>query len=241
MRLCILILLSYHLRLRDEVRNLQCSYKCRHDAAADLIHLYAYTKCFFRKQASHVLLVLSVEFYLFFCSPFCASVWGLQCCGTCILSLWAILIDFLIFQEYKSVTSPPVYITPLDLGPKYTDKLGSDRHEYCKTYGEHYCLGQLMFWHNQNAEPDCSLAEASRGCLSLPDISSFYAKINKPSRQRIYGPRTLKHMLARMVSKIVYLFHYIGYEMNKLYCSIIQTYMHVGSLWLLVISRQLKC
>ncbi|XP_017241564.1 histone-lysine N-methyltransferase ATXR3 [Daucus carota subsp. sativus] len=136
--------------LRDEVRNLQCSYKCRHDAAADLIHLYAYTKCFFRKQ------------------------------------------------EYKSVTSPPVYITPLDLGPKYTDKLGSDRHEYCKTYGEHYCLGQLMFWHNQNAEPDCSLAEASRGCLSLPDISSFYAKINKPSRQRIYGPRTLKHMLARM-------------------------------------------
>ncbi|KAK1393240.1 histone-lysine N-methyltransferase ATXR3-like [Heracleum sosnowskyi] len=136
--------------LRDEVRNLPCSYKCRHDAAADLIHLYAYTKCFFR------------------------------------------------IQEYKSVTSPPVYITPLDLGPKYTDKLGSDRYEYCKTYGKNYCLGQLLFWYNQNAEPDCSLAEASRGCLSLPDISSFYAKVNKPSRQRIYGPRTLKLMLARM-------------------------------------------
>ncbi|XP_074355516.1 histone-lysine N-methyltransferase ATXR3-like isoform X1 [Apium graveolens] len=136
--------------LRDEVRNLQCSYKCRHDAAADLIHLYAYTKCFFR------------------------------------------------IREYKSVTSPPVYITPLDLGPKYSDKLGSDRHEYCKTYGENYCLGQLLFWHNQDAEPDCTLTKASRGCLSLPDISSFYAKVNKPSRQRVYGPTTLKLMLARM-------------------------------------------
>ncbi|XP_074379829.1 histone-lysine N-methyltransferase ATXR3-like [Apium graveolens] len=136
--------------LRDEVRNLPCSYKCRNDAAADLIHLYAYTKCFFR------------------------------------------------IREYKSVTSPPVYITPLDLGPKYADKLGSDCHEYCKTYGKNYCLGQLIFWYNQNAEPDCSLAEGSRGCLSLPDISSFYAKVNKPSRQRVYGPRTLKLMLARM-------------------------------------------
>ncbi|XP_020232383.1 histone-lysine N-methyltransferase ATXR3 isoform X1 [Cajanus cajan] len=30
--------------LRDEVRNLPCTYKSRHDAAADLIHIYAYTK-----------------------------------------------------------------------------------------------------------------------------------------------------------------------------------------------------
>ena len=120
------------------------------------------------------------------------------------------LVDFYVLQEYKSVTSPPVYITPLDLGPKYTDILGSDRHEYCKTYGENYCLEQLIFWHNQTAEPDCSLAEESRGCLSLPDISSFYAKVNKPSRQRIYGPRTLKLMLSRMVSKILYLFDYVG-------------------------------
>ncbi|KAK1326653.1 putative histone-lysine N-methyltransferase ATXR3 [Acorus calamus] len=34
--------------LRDELRNLPCSYKCRHDAAADLIHMYAYTKSFFK-------------------------------------------------------------------------------------------------------------------------------------------------------------------------------------------------
>ncbi|KAL6549695.1 hypothetical protein OROMI_016743 [Orobanche minor] len=34
-------------RFRDEVRNLPCSYKSRHDAAADLIHIYAYTKYFF--------------------------------------------------------------------------------------------------------------------------------------------------------------------------------------------------
>ncbi|XP_047944061.1 histone-lysine N-methyltransferase ATXR3-like [Salvia hispanica] len=136
--------------LRDEVRNLPCTYKSRHDAAADLIHLYAHTKCFFR------------------------------------------------IREYKKVTSPPVYISPLDLGPKYADKLGSGLHEYCKTYGETYCLGQLMFWHNQNAEPDAVLAKASRGCLSLPDVGSFYAKVQKPSRQRVYGPRMVKFMLSIM-------------------------------------------
>ena len=104
-------------------------------------------------------------------------------------------------QEYKSVTSPPVYISPLDLGTKYSDKLGSGIQEYCKTYGENYCLGQLIYWYNQtNAEPDCNVTRASRGCLSLPDIGSFYAKVLKPSRQRVYGPRTLRFMLARMVS-----------------------------------------
>ncbi|KAL8478350.1 hypothetical protein ACS0TY_030310 [Phlomoides rotata] len=136
--------------LRDEVRNLPCNYKSRHDAAADLIHIYAHTKYFLR------------------------------------------------IREYKTVTSPPVYISPLDLGPKYADKLGSGVHEYCKTYGETYCLGQLMFWHSQNAEPDATLVKASRGCLSLPDIGSFYAKVQKPSRQRVYGPRTVKFMLSRM-------------------------------------------
>ncbi|XP_059661034.1 histone-lysine N-methyltransferase ATXR3 [Cornus florida] len=137
--------------LRDEVRNLQCTYKSRHDAAADLIHIYAHTKCFYR------------------------------------------------VREYERVTSSPVYISPLDLGPKYTDNMGSGFQEYCKTYGENYCLGQLIYWHNQaNAEPDCSLSRASRGCLSLPDIGSFYAKVQKPSRQRVYGPRTVKFMLARM-------------------------------------------
>ncbi|CAL5342484.1 unnamed protein product [Camellia sinensis] len=137
--------------LRDEVRNLPCTYKCRHDAAADLIHIYAHTKCFFR------------------------------------------------VQEYKAVTSPHVYISPLDLGPKYTDKMGSGFQEYQKKYGVNYCLGQLIYWHNAtNAEPDCSLAKSSRGCLSLPDIGSFYAKVQKPSRHRVYGPRTVKFMLSRM-------------------------------------------
>ncbi|CAL5338569.1 unnamed protein product [Camellia sinensis] len=74
--------------LRDEVRNLPCTYKCRHDAAADLIHIYAHTKCFFR------------------------------------------------VKEYTAVTSPPVSISPLDLGPKYTNKLGSGFQEYRKNYGE---------------------------------------------------------------------------------------------------------
>ncbi|CAJ1956392.1 unnamed protein product [Sphenostylis stenocarpa] len=137
--------------LRDEVRNLPCTYKCRHDAAADLIHIYAYTKYFFR------------------------------------------------IQNYQTITSPPVYISPLDLGPKYTNKLGAEFQEYRKIYGENYCLGQLIFWHNQsNADPDRSLARASRGCLSLPDTSSFYAKAQKPSRHCVYGPRTVRSMLARM-------------------------------------------
>lgn len=137
--------------LRDEVRNLNCTYKCRHDAAADLIHIYAYTKYFFR------------------------------------------------IRNYQTITSPPVYISPLDLGPKYTNKSGAEFQEYRKIYGENYCLGQLIFWHNQsNADPDRSLARASRGCLSLPDISSFYAKAQKPSRHCVYGPRTVRSMLARM-------------------------------------------
>ncbi|KAF5945396.1 hypothetical protein HYC85_015624 [Camellia sinensis] len=97
-------------------------------------------------------------------------------------------------EEYTAVTSPPVSISPLDLGPKYTDKLGSGFQEYRKNYGENYCLGQLIYWHNQTsaAEPDSSLARAIRGCLSLPDIGSFYAKVQKPSRHRVYGPRTEK-------------------------------------------------
>jgi hypothetical protein len=137
--------------LRDEVRNIPCTYKCRHDAAADLIHIYAYTKYFFR------------------------------------------------VVDYKSITSPPVYISPLDLGPKCADKLGAGLQEYRKIYGQNYCLGQLIFWHNQSdGEPDCTLARASRGSLSLPDVSSFYAKAHKPSRQRVYGPKTVKSMLARM-------------------------------------------
>lgn len=137
--------------LRDEIRYLPCTYKCRHDAAADLIHVYAYTKCFFK------------------------------------------------IQGYKSVTSPPVYISPLDLGPKFSKKLGPGSHEYRKTYGENYCLGQLIFWQIQtNTEPDGSLFRASRGCLSLPDIGSFYAKVQKPSRQRVYGPKAVRFMLGRM-------------------------------------------
>lgn len=45
-------IILFGFRLRDEVRNLPCTYKCRHDAAADLIHTYAYTKSFFRIRVS---------------------------------------------------------------------------------------------------------------------------------------------------------------------------------------------
>lgn len=53
------MMLTLFLRLRDEVRNLPCTYKCRNDAAADLIHIYAHTKCFFRIRVS--------SFYSFWC------------------------------------------------------------------------------------------------------------------------------------------------------------------------------
>ncbi|CAI0550503.1 unnamed protein product, partial [Linum tenue] len=73
--------------------------------------------------------------------------------------------------------------------------------EYRKTYGENYCIGQLIFWHIQtNTDPDTTLARATKGCLSLPDIGSFYAKAQKPTQQRVYGPKNLKVMLERMVS-----------------------------------------
>lgn len=107
-------------------------------------------------------------------------------------------------QEYETVVSPPVYISPLDLGPKAAVKVGPGLHEYRKTYGKNYCLGQLIFWHNQAyAEPDSNLIRAARGCLSLPEIGSFYAKLQKPSPQRVYGPRTVKSMLSRMVSLLI--------------------------------------
>lgn len=145
------------------------------------------------------------NFIKFPCNRFCLALGWLAC-----LLIGLEQICSFCMQEYKSVTSSPVYISPLDLGPKYSDKLGSGIQEYHKIYGENYCLGQLIYWHNQtNPEPDSNLARASRGCLSLPDIGSFYAKVQKPSRQRVYGPRTLRFMLARMVSLILSPMHQI--------------------------------
>ncbi|KAJ1698179.1 hypothetical protein LUZ63_006691 [Rhynchospora breviuscula] len=134
--------------LRDELRALPCTYKCRHDAAADLIHIYAYTKCLFKVRG------------------------------------------------YKSVKSPAIYISQLDMGPKYTEKTGS---MYTKTYGPNYILGQLIYWFGQtNADPDLRLARARKGCLTLPDITSFYTKSSKTVRERVYGTRTVRLMLSRM-------------------------------------------
>ncbi|WZZ65557.1 hypothetical protein YC2023_076927 [Brassica napus] len=147
--------------LRDEIRDLPCTYKCRNDAAADLIHIYAYTKCFFKVRM--------------------------------VLDMW---------QEYKSFVSSPVHISPLDLGTKYAEKLGDSIKEYRKTYGENYCLGQLIYWYEQtNTDPDVTLVKATRGCLSLPDVASFYAKAQKPSKHRVYGPKTVKTMVSQMLKQ----------------------------------------
>ncbi|KAM0002567.1 hypothetical protein Hdeb2414_s0322g00867181 [Helianthus debilis subsp. tardiflorus] len=106
-----------------------------------------------------------------------------------------------MLYEYEVVGSPPVYISPLELGPKSAKKMGPGLHEYRKTYDKTYCLGQLIFWHNQAyVEPDANLIKARKGCLSLAEIRSFYSKIHKPSSQRVYGPRTVKSMLSRMGS-----------------------------------------
>lgn len=100
-------------------------------------------------------------------------------------------------QEYKSVKSPAIFISPLDLGPKYTEKMGS---LYTKTYSPNYILGQLIYWFGQtNADPDLRLARTRKGCLTLPDISSFYTKSSKTVRERVYGTRTVRFMLSRMV------------------------------------------
>ena len=105
-----------------------------------------------------------------------------------------------MWQEYKSFVSSPVHISPLDLGTKYAEKLGDSIKEYRKTYGENYCLGQLIYWYEQtNTDPDVTLVKATRGCLSLPDVASFYAKAQKPSKHRVYGPKTVKTMVSQMV------------------------------------------
>lgn len=87
------------------------------------------------------------------------------------------------------------------MGPKYMEKMSSGFQEYCKTYGKNYCFSQLIYWHNQtNSDPDCSLMKTRRGCLVLPDISSFYSNNQKSLRKHVYGVKTLREMLWRMVS-----------------------------------------
>ena len=49
------------------------------------------------------------------------------------------MVNFL--QDYDAFTSPPVHISPLDLGPKCADKLGGLPHKYQKTY-----MGGAIAW-----------------------------------------------------------------------------------------------
>ncbi|KAH7365252.1 hypothetical protein KP509_18G017200 [Ceratopteris richardii] len=140
--------------LRDELCKAPLSSVCRHDGAADLIHMYAYTKLFFTPQA------------------------------------------------YPTFDSPPLTISPLDLGPKYAHKLGgaSSLMEWKKTYGKDYILGQLIFWNKPNVDdPGAGLLKASKGCLILPDPMSCYAK---PGHQHlVYGSMDRLQMLRRMEHK----------------------------------------
>ncbi|MCO5550473.1 hypothetical protein L7F22_003960 [Adiantum nelumboides] len=136
--------------LRDELCKAPITCASRHDGAADLIHMYAYTKLFF----------------------------------TC--------------QDYPTFESPPLTISPLDLGPKHAHKLGAaSSMEWTKTYSKDYVLGQLIFWYTPNiADPGASLSKASKGCLSLPEPSSCYAK--SCQQRLVYGSMDRLRMLRRM-------------------------------------------
>lgn len=43
------------------MRNLPCTYKSRHDAAADLIHIYAHTKYLFRIRVSNFKMLKPIQ------------------------------------------------------------------------------------------------------------------------------------------------------------------------------------
>jgi hypothetical protein len=138
--------------LRDELRRLPATCKARHDAAADLIHIYAYTKNFF------------------------------------------------IVEDYAAVESTSMNIHPLDLG--------SSRHTisgprvWHKTYSKEYVWGQLIGWYKQSvADPGASLAKAGRGCLTLPDVSSCYAKSMQHDFRQGYGPKHREKMICQMEEK----------------------------------------
>ncbi|KAL3697909.1 hypothetical protein R1sor_011985 [Riccia sorocarpa] len=137
--------------LRDALRRLPASCNARHDAAADLIHLYAYTRHFF------------------------------------------------VLEDYGVVTSPPVLITPLDLGTKHSI---TEDTQWRKVYGKDYVWGQLINWFKQNVvDPGSSLAKSAHGCLVLPDISSCYSRNPQHDLQRGYGPKARDKMIQHMENK----------------------------------------
>ncbi|CAM6122763.1 unnamed protein product [Calypogeia fissa] len=138
--------------LRDELRRLPATCKARHDAAADLIHIYAYTRNFF------------------------------------------------IAEDYAVVESAPMDIHPLDLGSSRHSSSGT--RVWHKTYSKEYVWGQLMGWYKQSvADPGASLAKAARGCLTLPDVSSCYAKSMQHDFRQGYGQKHRQKMISHMEEK----------------------------------------
>ncbi|KAF6137627.1 hypothetical protein GIB67_036210 [Kingdonia uniflora] len=67
---------------------------------------------------------------------------------------------------------------------------GHSRVRYKVLKERHGMSGQVKVF-----KPDSTLATVRRGCLSLPEIASFYAMAHKPSQKCIYDPETVKFML----------------------------------------------
>lgn len=149
----------------------------RHDAAADLIHLYAYTKHFF---TNYVSFFPPNSFDDFLDQWFHGSN------------------ESFMLQDYGTVESKPILIYACDLGPKHS---GSGPYCYKKSYSKNYIWGQLISWFRQTStDPGASLLQDRRGCLMLPDISSCYAKTIQHDFRCGYSNKDRKRMISHMVS-----------------------------------------
>eukprot|EP00897_Mesotaenium_endlicherianum_P003789 jgi/Mesen1/3438/ME000194S02585 len=169
--------------LRDTLGGFMPTAVCRHDAAADLIHLYAHTRTFF---AHHV---RPFSFPLLLCSCLPPAL------------CWRTPL------EYDSFCSPSLTILASDLGrcPLQSTEgshLAQGEQEWSKFYDKDHIAGQLLNWFKQTMlDPGKALPAARRGCLLLPDPSSCYSKSLQQPIQRGYGSKQRTDMWNKLELK----------------------------------------
>jgi hypothetical protein len=109
---------------------------------------------------------------------------------------------FILVQDYAPVDSTDIFIHPLDLGSSRNSISGP--RPWHKTYNKEYVWGQLIGWYKQSvADPGASLGKAARGCLTLPDVASCYAKSIQHDFRQGYGSKHREKMIGQMVSGYV--------------------------------------
>lgn len=114
--------------------------------------------------------------------------------------LWTNWKSYDFLQDYAVLESTAITINPLDLGSSRHSISGS--RSWRKTYSKEYVWGQLIGWYKQSvADPGASLVKAARGCLTLPDVSSCYAKSMQHDFKWAYGHRHREKMICHMVRK----------------------------------------